>query len=166
MTRIALAIADRPLERAAYHEAGHCAAAIAFGIPIIAVTIVADVPHVHRARYRAPGIVGLRSLVTMCLAGPAGERLFCGGDGALCGAPIGSRSTAPHQLPGRHEKPRPDRSDHGPGPVALTFLRATGGSADSRANGADFRRRQLNAEAAPVFPDRKRKAGARGAGRL
>ena len=38
-------------ERTAYHEAGHCAAAIAFGIPIIRVTIASDVPHLHRGRY-------------------------------------------------------------------------------------------------------------------
>ena len=38
-------------ERAAYHEAGHCAAAIAFGIPIIAVTIEADAGHLYRGHY-------------------------------------------------------------------------------------------------------------------
>jgi hypothetical protein len=32
-------------ERAAYHEAGHCAAAIAFGIPVIRVSIDSATPH-------------------------------------------------------------------------------------------------------------------------
>jgi hypothetical protein len=41
-------------ERCAFHEAGHAVAAITFGIPIIAVTIAADTPHLHRAHYRAP----------------------------------------------------------------------------------------------------------------
>jgi len=39
------------LERCAYHEAGHSAAAIAFGIPIIQVTIDPAHPHFHRGRY-------------------------------------------------------------------------------------------------------------------
>jgi hypothetical protein len=35
-------------ERAAYHEAGHCAAAIAFGIPIIGVIVEGDAGHLYR----------------------------------------------------------------------------------------------------------------------
>jgi hypothetical protein len=65
-------------ERAAYHEAGHCAAALAFGIPIIHVTIDADIPHLHRGRYRAQHAAGLECMVTLCLAGPAAEAYFCG----------------------------------------------------------------------------------------
>jgi hypothetical protein len=65
-------------ERAAYHEAGHCAAASAFGIPIIAVTIEADAGHLYRGHYRERADLALECIVTMCLAGPAAEELFCG----------------------------------------------------------------------------------------
>jgi hypothetical protein len=65
-------------ERAAYHEAEHCAAALAYGIPIISVSIDADTPHLHRGRNRAPHDCGLECMVTLCLAGPASEELFCG----------------------------------------------------------------------------------------
>ncbi len=66
------------LESAAWHEAGHCAAAIAYAIPIISVTIDDDVPHTHRGRYRPPHDCGLECMVTLCLAGPAAEQYFCG----------------------------------------------------------------------------------------
>jgi hypothetical protein len=71
-------------ERAAYHEAGHCAAALAYGIPIISVTIDADIPHLHWGRYRAQHDAGLECMVTLCLVGPAAEAYFCGSieDGA------------------------------------------------------------------------------------
>jgi hypothetical protein len=39
---------------------------------------VNDAPHTHRARYRAPHDLGLETIVTMCLCGPAAEELFCG----------------------------------------------------------------------------------------
>jgi hypothetical protein len=32
----------------------------------------------HRAHYRAPHDLGLETIVTMCLCGPAAETLFCG----------------------------------------------------------------------------------------
>jgi hypothetical protein len=66
------------LERIAYHEASHCVAALTFSIPIISVTIENDTPHLLRGRYRPPDGIGLECLVTMCLAGPVGEKLFCG----------------------------------------------------------------------------------------
>jgi hypothetical protein len=44
--------------RCAIHEAGHATAALAFGIPIIRVTIANDMPHLHRRRYRAEAIFG------------------------------------------------------------------------------------------------------------
>jgi hypothetical protein len=71
-------------ERAAYHEAGHCAAAIAFGIPIIRVTIESKTPHLLRGHYRAQHDAGLECMATLCLAGPAAEGYFCGSieDGA------------------------------------------------------------------------------------
>jgi hypothetical protein len=65
-------------ERCAFHEAGHAAAALAYGIPIVAVTIAAETPHLHRAHYRASHDLGLETLVTLCLAGPAAEELFFG----------------------------------------------------------------------------------------
>jgi hypothetical protein len=72
------------LQRTAYHEAGHCAAAIAFGIPIIRVTIVNETPHLLRGHYRAQHDAGLECMATLCLAGPAAEDYFCGSieDGA------------------------------------------------------------------------------------
>ena len=64
--------------RAAYHEAGHCAAAITYGIPIIAVTIEADAGHLYRGHYRERADLALECMVTFCLAGPAAEEFFCG----------------------------------------------------------------------------------------
>jgi hypothetical protein len=66
-------------QRCAFHEAGHAVAALAFAIPILAVTIDDDRPHLHRARYHAPDAdLGLECMVTLCLCGPAAEELFCG----------------------------------------------------------------------------------------
>ena len=65
-------------QRISFHEAGHATAALVYNIPIIAVSIDADVPHLHRGHYRAPANFGLERLVTMCLAGPAAERYFVG----------------------------------------------------------------------------------------
>jgi hypothetical protein len=64
-------------KRAVYHEAGHCAA-IAFGIPIVHVTIEAAAGHLYRGHYRERADLALECIVTMCLAGPAAEELFCG----------------------------------------------------------------------------------------
>jgi hypothetical protein len=69
---------DPLLERAAYHEADHCVPAIVFGIPIISVTIEADVPHFHRGRWRSESDMALANLVTLCLAGPAAETIHIG----------------------------------------------------------------------------------------
>jgi hypothetical protein len=50
-------------ERAAYHEAGHCAAAIAFGIPIIGVIVEGDAGHLYRCPFRKsyPRVVMMQS---------------------------------------------------------------------------------------------------------
>jgi hypothetical protein len=64
--------------RAAYHEAGHCVAALAFGIPIIRVTIKNETPHLLRGHYRAQHDAGLECMATLCLSGPAAEEYFCG----------------------------------------------------------------------------------------
>jgi hypothetical protein len=42
---------------------------LAYSIPIISVSIAADTPHLHRARYRAPRGLGLETLVALCLSG-------------------------------------------------------------------------------------------------
>ncbi len=66
-------------ERCTYHEAGHATAALAFGIPIISVTIADNRPHLHRDRYVAHDTsFGLEAIVTLCLAGPEAEKEFCG----------------------------------------------------------------------------------------
>ncbi len=65
--------------RCAIHEAGHATAALAFGIPIIAVSIADDRPHLHRDRYRAHDEnFGLEAIVILCLSGPEAERELCG----------------------------------------------------------------------------------------
>lgn len=69
---------ERLLERAAYHEAGHCAAALVYSVPILSVTITADRPHLLRGHYRAPLALGLEALGTLCLAGPAAETFYVG----------------------------------------------------------------------------------------
>jgi hypothetical protein len=66
------------LERTAYHEAGHCVAALQFGIPIISVTIENDAGQLLRGHYRERADLALECIVTFCLAGPAAEELFCG----------------------------------------------------------------------------------------
>jgi plasmid stabilization system protein ParE len=48
-------------ERAAYH-----------------VSIEADAGHLYRGHYRERADLALECIVTMCLAGPAAEELFCG----------------------------------------------------------------------------------------
>ena len=58
-------------------EAGHCAAAVVFGVPIVAVT-VEDRPHMHRGQYHAPGPLGVEAMVVLCSSGPAAEEMFCG----------------------------------------------------------------------------------------
>jgi hypothetical protein len=65
-------------QRKSFHEAGHCCAAIVYGIPVISVTITNDTPHLHRARYCPPAGIGLECMTTLCLAGPAAEEFFCG----------------------------------------------------------------------------------------
>jgi hypothetical protein len=69
-------------ECSAFHEAGHAVAALHFRIPIIGVVLDAldgDTPHFHRGRYRCDDLfAGARNLATLCFAGPAAERFFCG----------------------------------------------------------------------------------------
>jgi hypothetical protein len=62
-------------QRAAFHEAGHTAAALAYCIPIISVSIDAATPHLQRGRYQQPDI-GLESLVNDVLGGSSSGRIF------------------------------------------------------------------------------------------
>jgi hypothetical protein len=64
-------------ERVATHEAGHCVAALAYGIPILSVTID-NAPNMHRGAYKAAHACGLECLTVLCLAGIAAEEMFCG----------------------------------------------------------------------------------------
>ena len=63
-------------ERCAIHEAGHCVAAIVYGIKILSVGL--DPPNMHRGRYTVEHTFGLECLTVLCLAGIAAEELFCG----------------------------------------------------------------------------------------
>jgi hypothetical protein len=58
--------------RICFHEAGHTTAAICYAVPIISVTVNADTPHLHRARYRAPSIWDWKRCV--CCASPGQHR--------------------------------------------------------------------------------------------
>jgi hypothetical protein len=75
---ISLAVMMSLLERIAYHESGHAAAALTFGMPIIRVTIDADPPHCHRGRWRSKSDMALANIVTLCLCGPAAEIAYVG----------------------------------------------------------------------------------------
>jgi hypothetical protein len=66
------------LERCAWHEAGHCCAALVYNIPILSVSIDTATPRVHRAHYRAPADIALEAMCVLCLAGPSSEEFFCG----------------------------------------------------------------------------------------
>jgi hypothetical protein len=62
--------------RCAYHEASHATAAQILGVPIVSVSL--NPPNMHRGRYTAEHAFGLECLTVLCLAGIAGEELFCG----------------------------------------------------------------------------------------
>jgi hypothetical protein len=65
-------------QRCAWHEASHCAAALALGIPLISVTIDGG-SYMHRAFYRAATAeLGIETMCILCLAGPAGEDFYLG----------------------------------------------------------------------------------------
>ena len=64
-------------ERVATHEAGHCVAALVYGIPIVSVTID-NAPNMHRGAYKAAHACGLECLTVLCFAGIAAEELLCG----------------------------------------------------------------------------------------
>jgi hypothetical protein len=63
--------------RIATHEAGHAAACLCFGAPIIRVVINAD-PHCHRGRWRSESDMALAHIAVVCLSGPASEIAYVG----------------------------------------------------------------------------------------
>jgi ATP-dependent Zn protease len=65
-------------ERTAYHEAGHVISAVQLGVPVISATIDRKQPHFLRGRYKQSRDLAIEHLVTVCLAGPAAEEMFCG----------------------------------------------------------------------------------------
>jgi hypothetical protein len=65
-------------KRAAIHEAGHVAAALALGLPVITVTIEDGRPHLLRDRFRRERSSATEALAVVCLSGPAAEALFFG----------------------------------------------------------------------------------------
>jgi hypothetical protein len=65
-------------ERVATHEAGHCMAAITYGVPVISVT-VEDRPHMHRGQYHAPTPeLGFEAVAVICFAGICAAEMLCG----------------------------------------------------------------------------------------
>jgi hypothetical protein len=67
-------------ERKSVHEAGHCVAAITYGVEIVSVT-VEDRPHPHmrRGRYHAPTAeLGFEAIAVICFAGICAEELLVG----------------------------------------------------------------------------------------
>ena len=64
-------------ERVATHEAGHCVAALTYGIPLVHVSIVGH-PHAQCANYRPPQGLACEALLTFYLAGSGAEKEFCG----------------------------------------------------------------------------------------
>ena len=69
--------ADDYLQRAATHEAGHCVAALTFGIPIVEATVEGS-PHLRRGRFHMQRSTGIECLAILCLSGPAAEEMVCG----------------------------------------------------------------------------------------
>jgi hypothetical protein len=63
------------VERTAYHEVGHCLAALAYGIPIRTVTVEGQ-PYLERGEI--PEGLPLEALLTLICAGPECERLHVG----------------------------------------------------------------------------------------
>jgi hypothetical protein len=66
-------------QRVCIHEAGHAAAALCFGLPILSVSV--EPPRLLRARLRPPEDAWL----TTCFSGGAAERLHLGGQWNECG---------------------------------------------------------------------------------
>src|SRR5262249_47224213 len=66
--------AHSTLSRTAYHETGHCLAALCFGIEIVHATL-GERPHMQRARVSLDTTLEVR--LTLCLAGPELEGLPC-----------------------------------------------------------------------------------------
>jgi ATP-dependent Zn protease len=65
-------------QRICYHESGHVAAALTYGLPIIRVSAGSFEPHLLRGGFRRERTSGVEALSVLCLAGPAAEQMFFG----------------------------------------------------------------------------------------
>ena len=84
-----------------WHKAGHCAAAIAFGIPIIRATIEENDPHMMFCdRYRPPPGLGLEIMCVLVLCGPAPPPGAGVSDSVPTGGPAGALLSLPPGLTG------------------------------------------------------------------
>jgi hypothetical protein len=70
---------DALRQRICIHEAGHCAAALCFGLRILSVSV--EPPRLLRQRLRPPA----EAWLTVCFSGGAAERLHIGGGFNECG---------------------------------------------------------------------------------
>jgi hypothetical protein len=70
---------DALRQRICIHEAGHAAAALCFGLPILSVSV--SPPRLLRQRQRTPA----EAWLTVCFSGGAAERLHIGGGPNECG---------------------------------------------------------------------------------
>jgi hypothetical protein len=70
---------DALRQRICFHEAGHAAAGLCFGLPILSVSV--DPPRLLRQRSRLPA----EAWLTVCFSGGAAERLHIGGGFNECG---------------------------------------------------------------------------------
>jgi len=67
-------------DRRAVHEAGHAAACLTYGAPIVSISSASGRAYLHRGRWQPPAAIAVEAMATVCLAGAAAEAMICGGD--------------------------------------------------------------------------------------